>query len=286
MAPSKSRIKKRLSLARGRPPKSNPSSSISSKATRSLIRSHHQLQKSHAQALAQGNQQLAENLASQIAAQGGLQSYQLASKTGQSAQRGGDSSSVLVGWLEPVFSALKESGGLLKVLEIGALSAKNAISKAPNCEVTRIDLHAQEKGILQQDFMERPLPATELERFDIVSLSLVLNYVPDVGGRGDMLSRTTDFLSAPSRNLNIMGRVPGLFIVLPAACVINSRYMTEERLKDIMKSLGYDVVEKKISSKLVYYLLHFDPGRKTKVSFAKAEIRPGGQRNNFAITLC
>jgi 25S rRNA (adenine2142-N1)-methyltransferase len=82
-----------------------------------------------------------------------------------------------------------------------------------------------------------------------------------------------------------MGRVPGLFIVLPAACVMNSRYVTEERLEDIMKSLGYDVVEKKISSKLAYYLLHFDPSRKTKASFAKVEIRPGGQRNNFAITL-
>ena len=171
------------------------------------------------------------------------------------------------------------------MLEIGALSANNAISKAPNCEVTRIDLHAQEKGILQQDFMERPLPATQLERFDIVSLSLVLNYVPDVSGRGDMLSRTTDFLSAPSGNLKILERVPGLFVVLPAACVTNSRYMTEVRFEEILKSLGYDVVEKKISPKLVYYLLHFDPGRKTKVSFAKAEIRPGGQRNNFAITL-
>jgi 25S rRNA (adenine2142-N1)-methyltransferase len=281
MAAQKSR--KHISLTRGRPPSSKPPS-LSSKATRSLIRSHHQLQKSHSQALTQGDGNLAKDLEIQIAAQGGLQSYQLASKAGQSVQRGGDSSSVLVGWLKHVFSAVGESGEKLRVLEVGALSARNAISRVLNCEVTRIDLNAQEKGILQQDFMERPLPVIEGDKFHIVSLSLVLNYVPDATGRGDMLRRTTEFLCQPKISMTY-GRIPCVFLVLPAACVTNSRYLTEERLEEIVGSLGYDLVEKKISAKLIYYLLHFDFDKMTKGTFKKVKFRPGGQRNNFAIIL-
>jgi 25S rRNA (adenine2142-N1)-methyltransferase len=193
---------------------------------------------------------------------------------------------VLVDWLKPALKVLKGSSDALRVLEVGALSTENAISKAKNCHVTRIDLHSQEKGVLQQDFMERPVPATDEEGFHVLSLSLVLNYVPDATGRGDMLRRTTEFLChAVPENLKTTGRVPCLFLVLPAACVMNSRYLTDVRLEEMLGSIGYDVIAKKVSLKLVYYLLHFDPNKVKKTLFKKQELRPGGQRNNFAIIL-
>ncbi len=87
-----------------------------------------------------------------------------------------------------------------RMLEVGALRVDNAASRSGLfTRVERIDLQAQQEGILTQDFMERPVPLLEIgdgdeERFDVVSLSLVLNYVGDPVGRGDMLRRVGAFL--------------------------------------------------------------------------------------------
>jgi 25S rRNA (adenine2142-N1)-methyltransferase len=223
-----------------------------------LIRSHHQLQKAHARAVAEGNDKLAHELEEQISAKGGLESYQLASKKGQSKERGGDSSKVLIDWLQPVLQEAPSgaTGQLgLRLLEVGALSTKNACSMVKSFEVTRIDLNSQEPGILQQDFMQRPLPESDADRFHVISLSLVLNYVPDPATRGQMLLRTTQFLATPTMPANDM--LPCLFVVLPAACVLNSRYFTEKRLQDMMSSLGYAMLKRKVTAKLVYYLWHY-----------------------------
>lgn len=148
--------------------------------------------------------------------------------------------------------------------------------------MTRIDLHATDVGVRRQDFMAMPLPMSEAERFHVISLSLVLNYVPDAVGRGEMLLRTTKFLlqstEGPARLL------PSLFLVLPAPCVTNSRYLTEARLVDIMQSLGYALTAKKQSSKLLYYLWRFCAADvRDARAFAKVELYPGKRRNNFAI---
>ncbi|EQL29104.1 hypothetical protein BDFG_08230 [Blastomyces dermatitidis ATCC 26199] len=342
------------SLSHGRPPTatSKPAASLSAKATRTLIRAHHQLHKARARALAENNEALVHDLDRQIAAHGGLEGYQLASKKGQSKERGGDSSKVLVDWLAPVFEKLhlqrrklqKEQGGgdkeegydgngdakverreekpqlkpklrlrpcaQIRLLEVGALSTSNACSRVGLLDVTRIDLHSQEKGILQQDFMERPLPACEEEKFHIISLSLVLNYVSDPAGRGEMLRRTTAFLTPPPPPLlqPFTGTVgdaasgdvsdtqpssstylPCLFLVLPAACVLNSRYFTEGRLRTIMASLGYKMVQRKVTSKLIYYLWEYNVANATTTAaaavFKKEMLNPGGNRNNFTVTL-
>ncbi|PGH29481.1 hypothetical protein GX50_07772 [[Emmonsia] crescens] len=340
---TKTKTKKRTpgSISHGRPPTavSKPAASLSAKATRTLIRSHHQLHKARARALTENNEALVRDLDRQIAAHGGLESYQLASKKGQSKERGGDSSKVLVDWLAHVFEKLKlkqqkQGGGgggdtkiekgeeqpqlppRLRLLEVGALSTSNACSRVGLLDVTRIDLHSQEKGILQQDFMERPLPVCEEEKFHIISLSLVLNYVSDPAGRGEMLKRTTAFLTS----LPFIGAVrdatlgdaadalssnntflPCLFLVLPAACVLNSRYFTEERLQAIMSSLGYKMVQRKVTSKLIFYLWEYCATTTTTTArdereertqkggttafFRKEMLNPGGNRNNFTVTL-
>jgi 25S rRNA (adenine2142-N1)-methyltransferase len=286
---AKKKRTKLKSLSQGRPPGIKPIRSISSKATRTLIRTHHTLEKQKAQALQDGDDIKVAALAKQIELQGGIKGYQRASLIGQAKDRGGDSSKILMDWLEPAIPMLKEQvmkGRPVRLLEVGALSITNACSKSRLFEIERIDLNSQAEVIKQQDFMERPLPQDENDQFDIISLSLVLNYVPDPAGRGEMLLRTLEFLRAPQYPEGLTDFFPSLFMVLPAPCVTNSRYLDETKLEILMKSLGYVNSMRKLSKKLVYYLWRMaSPVTERKVSFKKEEIRSGKSRNNFAIVL-
>jgi len=289
MASKKKHVKLK-SLSQGRPPTAKPLRSLSSKATRTLIRSHHTLQKQRAKALADGDEAKAAAIAQQIEARGGIEGYQHASLIGQSSDRGGDSSRILMDWLAPVVPTLKEhasNGQQMRMLEVGALSTTNACSKSRLFEMERIDLNSQAEGIMKQDFMERPLPRDAKEKFDVISLSLVLNYVPDAIGKGDMLLRTLEFLQPPHYvEGGIQEFFPALYLVLPAPCVTNSRYLDENKLETIMESLGYTMVKKKLSNKLVYYLWKLaSRGPQRRTAFKKVEIRSGKDRNNFAIVL-
>lgn len=281
MAPNKHRPKRPGLLSSTRPPiVKSKQAALSSKATRTLIRSHHQLLKAKVQAVQAGDEARVRSIDAQIQANGGLESYQIASKLGQSIERGGDSSKLLVDWIKPQLDQWQGSLPKLRVLEVGALSTKNACSKSPAMDVTRIDLNSQEPGILRQDFMERPLPSTERERFHLISLSLVLNYVPDATSRGEMLKRCVKFLTSQCP----IKIEPTLFLVLPVACIDNSRYLTEERLLEILASLGFCLVQSKRTSKLIYQLWNFT-GKSSPKSFRKEMLNPGYKRNNFAIVL-
>ncbi|TVY65734.1 25S rRNA adenine-N(1) methyltransferase [Lachnellula suecica] len=288
MATKKKKTKLK-SLSASRPHTVIPARSISSKATRTLIRSHHTLEKQRAKALTDGDGAKAETLRKQIEAQGGLENYQRASLLGQSNDRGGDSSRVLVEWLAPVLPMLKEqtaNGQPVRMLEVGALSVTNACSKSRLFNMERIDLNSQAEGITQQDFMERPLPLDGREQFDIISLSLVLNYVPDAMGKGEMLLRVLKFLDAKKYPEGLKGYFASVFLVLPAPCVTNSRYMDEGKMEAIMVALGFVMVKKKLSTKLVYYLWRLEAATtKRSLGFKKEELRSGKTRNNFSIVL-
>ncbi len=296
MTTKKKRTKPK-SLAHGRHPNVKPPPSLSSKATRTVIRTHHTLQKRRAKALAAGDTATAAAILQEIETQGGIEIYQHASLLGQKNERGGDSSRVMMEWLKAAKKPAPEirSGEVpgkntpLRMLEVGALSTSNACSRSGIFEIERIDLNSQAEGIKQQDFMEKPLPEDPSEQFDIISLSLVLNYVPDPAGRGEMLERTLKFLRQPpmGEGHHLQDLFPSLFLVLPAPCLTNSRYLDEPRLESLMESLGYVKVQKKVSNKLAYYLwkaTDLTP-KKPRVSFKKVEVRPGKTRNNFAIVL-
>jgi 25S rRNA (adenine2142-N1)-methyltransferase len=290
-------VKKTKSLSSGRPPFSKKASTTSksmgsSKATRSIIRKHHTLLKQHAKAVSSGDRVAAHVLATEISKDGGLEKYQAASQTGQLSDRGGDTSKVLVDWLKDagVITQLGGKTGVtellsgLKVLEIGCLSPDNAISKVNDMKMTRIDLRSNHASIEEQDFMARPLPKDADSEYDIVSLSLVLNYVPDPAGRGEMLLRTTRFLSQPHEPGN--GLLPGLFLVLPLPCVDNSRYLTEELLQAMMESVGYLLCKSKRTTKMYYSMWKLDHRvERPKTSEPKHEVNPGKKRNNFCIVL-
>lgn len=220
---------------------------------------------------------------------------------GQSSQRGGDSSKILIDWIgETRRSASKQKSDLsgntaghaieqrLRLLEVGALSPDNACSRSLMFDVKRIDLNSRHPSIETQDFMERPLPEHDNEKFDIISLSLVLNYVSLPTARGEMLRRTACFLrdgSFGQAGSPLAGLFPSLFLVLPAPCITNSRYLNGDRLAKIMNCLGYTLMRSKLSAKLCYQLWRFNSGETKHSIIKKEEVNPGKTRNNFAIVL-
>lgn len=260
---------------------------MTAQRSRTIIRTHHRLHKQLAAAQKIGDSSQADKLRVEIEKNGGLALYQAASKQGQANDRGGDSSKLLVEWLIELGIINRKSRGKhsadeasLRCLEVGALSTTNEISKFPNAiEMTRIDLNSQGPGIEKQDFMERPLPSSDQERFDLLSLSLVLNYVPDAPGRGAMLQRIPSFLRTTGNP-----PLPLLFFVLPLPCIDNSRYVDEPRLMEIMTSLGFTVAKKKLTAKLCYYLLRWT-GPANQSRFEKKKIRDSAGMNNFAIAV-
>lgn len=212
----------------------------------------------------------------EIEQRGGLHVYQMASTVGQKNERGGDS----LKWLLQLYKKLGRSAS--NSLEIGSLSPTNAIlTSGLFGSVTRIDLNSQHPQILQQDFMERPLPESDDEKFDLVSCSLVLNFVPTPKGRGEMLRRVTQFLKPGPA-----GEKASFFLVLPLPCVSNSRYFNKALLGEIMVSLGFSEVEYHEAKKVAYWLFDWDESKmKSKFKGSKKELNPGSNRNNFYVDM-
>jgi 25S rRNA (adenine2142-N1)-methyltransferase len=209
---------------------------------------------------------------------------------------------VLVEWLGGVLRGISGGKGAgaadgreLRILEVGALSVDNALNLPGKTAVRRIDLRSNAAGIEEQDFMKLPVdvPWRGSERYDVLSLSLVVNFVGDGKGRGEMLRRTTQFLRHETKGEGegeeAKMLLPALFLVLPLPCVDNSRYLDEERLEEIMEVLGYEETYVKRTNKLYYSLWQYDAARQqAKIPehlSKKQELRSGSDRNNFCITI-
>lgn len=230
---------------------------------------------------------LLKYIMNEIYENGGLKEYQLASRVGQDNNRGGDSSKKLVEWLKE----LKVGGyseDKLTALEIGSLSVKNHISTCGIfSDIIRIDLanDANSQGILKQDFMARPLPKDDSERFDLISCSLVLNFVPTPIQRGDMCLRFEEFLKNQESQINDSGYV---FIVLPLPCMNNSRYMDNNHFCNLMSHLGYTQMKHHEAKKICYFLFKRETPsrRKSSSNFTKkTKIHDKPGMNNFTILL-
>ncbi|VEU19739.1 DEKNAAC100488 [Brettanomyces naardenensis] len=223
----------------------------------------------------------------EIAKRGGLEVYQAASIKGQDQKRGGDSSKRMVDWLKEIGIWQTKDMKIKPVaLEIGSLSSRNYITSCKIFErITRIDLNSQEPGlIIQQDFFERPLPTKLVERFDLISCSLVVNFVSKPEQRGRMLRRITKFLKEPD---DAVGGRCLFFFVIPLPCVKNSRYCDKQRIDEIMKSLGFECRKYHESHKLAYWLLEWKGSNSVDNEYAigKRELHGGSKRNNFCIIM-
>ncbi|KAG7092190.1 hypothetical protein E1B28_008559 [Marasmius oreades] len=222
-------------------------------------------------------QELAE-IQNEIDEMGGLNSYQRMSTIGQGSDRGGGSERVLIQWLKA--AGLHKSEKKFKLLEVGALKPDNYHSCSSWIETAPIDLNSRHPSILEQDF----LLMDEIEnagKWDILSLSLVLNFVPDVFDRGKMLHLAHNMV------------VPGgfLFVALPLPCITNSRYMDFDHFRALMTFIGFEEVHNKwkAGGKMVYWLFrksaHSQNGCNVPERFKKKTVLRTGNRNNFAILL-
>jgi 25S rRNA (adenine2142-N1)-methyltransferase len=90
--------------------------------------------------------------------------------------------------------------------------------------VTSIDLNAQEPSVIEADFFDfaaqqlaLPRDTSSGARYDVIVLSLVMNFVGDASMRGVMIKRCAELL----------GEGGLLFLVLPEPCLYNSRGWTD-----------------------------------------------------------
>lgn len=149
----------------------------SSKETAKLIRRYHVLNKELAKCRSNNDREKEQQILAEMEAMGGLEWYQRASQLGQSKARGGDSSKWLLKKLEK-HGYRKEK---LRLLEIGAVAPDNYDKVKSWITVLPIDLNPQDPRIKKQDFLEMK----PTDKFDVLSLSLVVNFVGDPKDRGE-----------------------------------------------------------------------------------------------------
>ena len=268
-------------------------SRLSSRHTRALIRRHHVLRKQLKVAEVKNDRTTQERLQFELNDAGGLERYQEASAEGQSTDRGGDSSKILVQWLKDAGITnhqLKNTSEPLRMLEVGSLQIQNACSRSKIFEIERTDLYSRHALIKEEDFLQRPAPShgqLQSTGFDVVSLSLVLNFVENAVDRGIMLRKAGQILRVCHEDRQPYSEYfPCLFLVLPAQCIQNSRYLDADLLRTLMDHLGFQCVREKQSAKLIYQLWKYGGNEaRAKQVFKKREVRSGGTRNNFAIVL-
>ena len=166
----------------------------SSQETARLIRRFHVLNKELAKCKSISDAPRRKEILNEMEAMGGIDWYQKASQLGQSKRRGGDSSKWLMQTLKKhnLFNKQQEKqqqeqSKRVKLLEVGAVAPDNYERQKSWIQVKPIDLNPQDPKIQKQDFLETMAPKKKDEKFDIVSLSLVVNFVGDPKDRGNII---------------------------------------------------------------------------------------------------
>lgn len=183
---------------------------------------------------------------------------------------------------------------------------------------TPIDLNAQDPGIRRQDFLQMKEDENAC-RWDVLSLSLVLNFVPDPRERGaGILLPGISFMPHIFREDAAVGsfvsrRFPQAFgspvrdsqyrsgllsareliahplVQLPLPCVQNSRYLTLSRFEGLMEHVGFEKIKERwrAGGRMGYWLFRkVNPTGLEKSTYErKSVLRSGKTRNNFTILL-
>ncbi|KAG2041546.1 nucleolus protein [Suillus americanus] len=235
------------------------SSSSTPSSSRTVIRRFHVLLKKQGQLKNASSATSAEALGEierEIDELGGLAAYQRMSSIGQGNDRGGGSEKVLIQWLIDMGLRKREVEGKLRyframLLEVGALKPDNYRTCMSWIDTTPMDLRSRHPSIVEQDFLLMDEDENR-GKWDIISLSLVVNFVPNPRDRGRMLCLAHSMLAPDGL----------LFLALPLPCVENSRYLTFNNLQSLMNVLGFTEVQRKWKKggKMAYWLY-----RKSKV---------------------
>ena len=213
------------------------------------------------------------NLKKELEELGGIKEYQNASERGRKRKQNFDSSKWVKNYLKREFTAEKKREGKLRLLDVGALEL-NYQKEKKWIDCTSIDLHPppQKRAIVERDFLTMNEEVDGY--FDVVVLNLVINFEGDSEKRGKMLQTAANLLSLDGY----------LFVSLPKACILNSRYVTHSHFCSILTSLGFDLESHHFSTKLAFYTFRKRKSHASQ-SFPKKLLQKGTQKNNFAITL-
>jgi len=255
------------------------SSSSTPTSSRTVIRRFHVLLKKQRQLknASSANAEVLGEIEHEIDELGGLAAYQRMSSIGQGNDRGGGSEKVLIQWLIHMELRKREAKGKLRLLEVGALKPDNYRTCMSWIDTTPMDLRSRHPSIVEQDFLLMDEDENR-GKWDIISLSLVVNFVPDPRDRGRMLCLAHSMLTPDGL----------LFLALPLPCVENSRYLTFDTLQSLMDVLGFTEVQRKWKKggKMAYWLYRKSEGdHKTLHEYRKKTVCRQGDRNNFAILL-
>ena len=211
----------------------------------------------------------------------GLEDYQQTSLQGEAAGGGFDSS-------QYVFQQLLErrKGSKLTLLDVGAIVHRYGVDRCPvdlKIKATSIDLKSRDASVKQIDFFD--FAKSKKEAFDVVVLSLVLNFLGTAQERGQMLVKTAQILKPKGL----------VFIVLPAQCISNSRYFKFAYLSRILKRVGLHICDEgkafKSTEKLFFVVAQKgecvigNPGFESEAIYRRKMARGGEDRNNFVILL-
>ncbi|KAI9220242.1 putative methyltransferase-domain-containing protein [Blastocladiella britannica] len=224
----------------------------------------------------------------------------------------------------------------LRLLDVGALEGPAAYARASRMgprqvlgHVRSIDLHPMAKGVEQGDFFHLPFPAATattgravshpwsqfavqpiprawatplspeaVAQYDVVSLSLVVNFLPTPLARGAMLAKAAAHLDPAGPRL--------VALCLPRACLDNSRYLTRDHLVHTLlgseRGIQATLVAERWSIKLWCGMIKVDPqwcgkhaldrwtlrynndfNSSSSGGVKKTVVNDGKGRNNFAI---
>lgn len=176
-------------------------------------------------------------LETELEALGGREAYQAASVL--TTQRHRTSKYVFSRLTAHGFGPRQVGREPLPLLEVGAVNLD--LSSVPRWLATRaIDLRSTHPRIEQRDFFTlRPRG-----NYAVVVLSMVLNCVEDPSQRGAMLLGCRAHLQPHGL----------FFLMLPLRCLTHSPYMTEEHLTRVLAAAGFELMELKRSTKVVFLL--------------------------------
>lgn len=232
----------------------------------------------------------------------GIEQYQNASREGETLGGGFDSSQ----W---VMLALPEycdrfcRTNRISLLDVGAIahrfpnelevphqesaSADSETRAKVSLNVTSIDLNPEDseagKAVIKADFFDfaKQKLGEQGELYDVICLSLCVNFEGCAKRRGLMIHLASRLLRSGGL----------LFLVLPRACVKNSRYLDEERFRNILNMTHMGPISTTYTTKLMKSISERkDTGdqvnrREWALLAKKVALRKGKDRNNFAICL-
>ena len=176
------------------------------------------------------------------------------------------------------------------LLDVGAIKNKYDPKSEPRVrhltsifplETTSIDLNPQDKMVIKAnflDFAQRHSPGS----FSVVVLSLCINFEGNPAKRGEMLRQAAHLL--PEGGL--------CFVLLPAPCINNSRYMNLDLFLKTMGVVGLELADdpaNKQPSHKTAGKLFFAVARKRAAimqphtAIKRTLCRGGKHRNNFCI---